>query len=732
MAATITLSEGSITFSSLTDTTRVEATVLDAQGATLVGASVTWTSSDPSVATVDSAGLVTAVNDGSADVTASSGSAQSVAPIMVSQAAASVVLSADTLEFVSLGDTATVGVTVLDAAAQPITGASVTWTSSDGSVASVSVSGLLTSLTNGASTITATSGTASATATVAVAQVTSTVALDADTVAFASLGDTLRLTATVSDANDAVISGASVTWASSDVAVATVDADGLVTSVTNGSATITATSGTASATAEVEVTQVAATITLSSIDLTLALVGDTSTVTATVLDALGETISGATVMWASSDTAVATVSVTGLVTAVANGNATITATSGTGQTAQQALSLNVLDQASLTVGVPVTGLSAEIDQELLFRVDVAGPTTLTVSFNAPNGDADLYVAEGARPGFREDYLGCRSTSPISVESCQVPFAEGTYHILVHAYDQGAGFSGGTITVTEGEALIPYDIELVFVENGTQSQEDAFTAAAAKWTQIIVADVPDVDIALPADYCMEGQPIFDQLLDDVVIFVDIGFIDGQGGTLGQAGPCITRSGSNQTMFGIMQFDEADLVGLEANGQLESVILHEIGHVLGIGTHWNRAGLLQNPSLPDNSGADTHFVGPNALTAFDNIGGGNFVGSKVPVENEAGQGSGDSHWRETTMDTELMTPFLDLLAPLSEVTIASLKDLGYGVDLSQGDNFFLPSVSSPQQAALVAPGAPSMTDLGNDIWAGRRYVIDKSGRIREILR
>ena len=86
----------------------------------------------------------------------------------------------------------------------------------------------------------------------------------------------------------------------------------------------------------------------------------------------------------------------------------------------------------------------------------------------------------------------------------------------------------------------------------------------------------------------------------------------------------------------------------------------------------------------------------------------------------------------MDTELMTPFLDLLAPLSEVTIASLKDLGYGVDLSQGDNFFLPSVSSPQQAALVAPGAPSMTDLGNDIWAGRRYVIDKSGRIREILR
>ena len=233
--------------------------------------------------------------------------------------------------------------------------------------------------------------------------------------------------------------------------------------------------------------------------------------------------------------------------------------------------------------------------------------------------------------------------------------------------------------------------------------------------------------------MEGQPAFDQILDDVVIFVDIGFIDGQGGTLGQAGPCAVRgAGSNQTMFGRMEFDEADLVQVEAQGQLEGLILHEMGHVLGIGTWWNRAELLRNPSLPDNPGADTHFVGPNALIAFDNIGGGNFVGSKVPVENEAGQGSGDSHWRETTMDTELMTPFLDLLNPLSEVTIASLKDLGYGVDLSQGDNFFLPSVSPPQQAVSGAPGAPGMIDLGNDIWAGPRYVIDKSGRIREILR
>jgi len=656
----------------------------------------------------------------------------------------------------------------------------IEWTLSDPSVASVSTNGLITALAIGSSTLTATGLGLSATANVEVVQqISSFVATQGDNqeaIRDSTLADPIIVR--VLDQGGSGIPGLAITFApaagNGTVTVAAVDTDA------NGEATTEWTLGSTFGEQELLVTAPGQPLTVKAIarsevpipDLTLVgILGlsslapstlETVTATATVKN-IGDLASGATRVLVSANGA--EVGSADLASLDANDSTEVQIDIGPLSAGSNELvfsadpddsvvelfesnnavsrTINVLDQASLTVGVPVTGLSAEIDQELLFRVDVAGPTTLTVSFNAPNGDADLYIAEGARPGFREDYTGCRSTSPISVESCQVPFAEGTYHILVHAWapedpDEGAPFSGGTITVTEGEALIPYDIELVFVENGTQSQEDAFIAAAAKWTQIIVADVGDVDytgvdMAFPADRCMEGQPAFDQILDDVVIFVDIGFIDGQGGTLGQAGPCAVRgAGSNQTMFGRMEFDEADLVQVEAQGQLEGLILHEMGHVLGIGTHWNRAELLRNPSLPDNPGADTHFVGPNALIAFDNIGGGNFVGSKVPVENEAGQGSGDSHWRETTMDTELMTPFLDLLNPLSEVTIASLKDLGYGVDLSQGDNFFLPSVSPPQQAVSGAPGAPGMIDLSNDIWAGPRYVIDKSGRIREILR
>jgi hypothetical protein len=82
---------------------------------------------------------------------------------------------------------------------------------------------------------------------------------------------------------------------------------------------------------------------------------------------------------------------------------------------------------------------------------------------------------------------------------------------------------------------------------------------------------------------------------------------------------------------------------------------------------------------------------------------------------------------------MTPFYDGgFNPLSEVTIGSLKDLGYGVDLTQGDTYFLPPQSSSQQGAAGAVGGPGFIDLGDDVWDERRYVVGKTGQIREILR
>ena len=111
-------------------------------------------------------------------------------------------------------------------------------------------------------------------------------------------------------------------------------------------------------------------------------------------------------------------------------------------------------------------------------------------------------------------------------------------------------------------------------------------------------------------------------------------------------------SQLPVLGFMQLDADDVTRLEQNGDLVDVILHEMGHVLGIGTLWgNFDTLLVNPSLPSNPGADTHFAGAAAIAAFDAAGGTAYTGgAKVPVDNQAGVGSSDAHWRETVLRLE----------------------------------------------------------------------------------
>ncbi len=403
-------------------------------------------------------------------------------------------------------------------------------------------------------------------------------------------------------------------------------------------------------------------------------------------------------------------------------------------------SLTVLSQASVTPGVPVTNISVTADSEGLFLVDVAGPATLTISFSAPNGDADIYVSDDPRPSFRDDFKACVSLSSDSNESCQVPFADGRYHILVHAYtseNQGGTVSGGTLTVSTDVALEPFEIELDFIDPGTQSQNDAFIAAAARWSQIIVADIWDIGLSasspLSTSACT-GEPYERSTpIDDVLILVVIEPIDGQGSVLGQAGPCVTRPVNGHTIVGTMTFDEADLIELENAGRLSDVILHEMGHVLGVGTLWNRQNLLRNPSIPSNPGVDTHFSGPYAIDAFDDVGGSGYVGAKVPVANDSIRGQSDSHWRENVLDNELMTPFIEGSGsnPLSDVTVASMKDLGYGVDLNSGDNYFLP-LNATQSNIQAAPGLPGFIDLRGDLREGPIFTLDKRSRLREWLR
>jgi Leishmanolysin len=166
-------------------------------------------------------------------------------------------------------------------------------------------------------------------------------------------------------------------------------------------------------------------------------------------------------------------------------------------------------------------------------------------------------------------------------------------------------------------------------------------------------------------------------------------------------------------------------IEGEGLLEALITHEMGHVLGFGTLWPLQDLLADAA--GDGGTDPHFIGAQAIASFDDAGGSSYTeGLKVPVENDGGPGTIDSHWRESIFGTELMTGFIDVGAnPLSAISVAALADQGYTVDVAGADPFNL-SLSGLR----LAPG--KRLRLVNDVRRLPIKVLDKHGRLRMLRR
>jgi hypothetical protein len=265
----------------------------------------------------------------------------------------------------------------------------------------------------------------------------------------------------------------------------------------------------------------------------------------------------------------------------------------------------------------------------------------------------------------------------------------------------------------------YDIVVRFnAGNPTTEQQQAFRVAEARWQAVISGDLTDITINEDTGFCGSSQPI-DETIDDLLILADVVAIDGRGGVLGSAGPCVIRSANGLPLIGRMRFDSEDLLDLELAGRLDEIIVHEMGHVLGIGGLWDDLGLVAETS--GAQGEDPHFTGPQARAAFDAAGGEPLVSKKVPVEDEGGGGTRFVHWRERVMGSELMTGFVDDGPnPLSVVTVASLGDMGYEVDLTAAEEYTVPFAAS---GLARSPKLP----LRNDILQGPLYRVDASGRI-----
>jgi len=685
----------------------------------------------------------------------------------------SVLLSATTVNLTALGATQQLTATVRDQNDQAMSGQTVTWVSDDPAVAQASASGLVTAVGNGQTTVRATSGSLDATANVSVQQMATQIARIAGDGQTAQVGSQLptALEVEIRDSRGNPVPGGtggqvvntavgfSVTQGGGSVAQTqvTIAANGRgSTSWTLGNGAGSGHQVTVSLSGGAGSTTFGATATAAAADSLGKVSGDgqtgtqnaalTDSIVTRVVDPFGNPVAGHPVRFSvlTGGGSVSPDSVNTRVDGTARTEWTLGAPLGP-QTMQA-------EGVGLTKGSPATFSATAIAQITtnLAKFDGDNQTGLVAkAVNVPPAAKVEDQFGNGVPGITVTFTvtggGGSVTGGTAVSDANGIARVGSWTLggTIGANALQAAASGVTpVTFNATGQTAQFDIVVRYfgATTPTANQQAAFTAAAQRWEALIFGDLQDAVVNAPAGSCGNADfPAVSETVDDLIIYAKVDSIDGPGGVLGQAGPCFIRSATSThpTLpgLGIMRFDRDDLANLEASGQLNRVILHEMGHVLGFGTLWNQSPftLLANPcpgATPPPCTTDPHFVGARGIAAFDRVGGATYTASqKVPIENTGGLGTINGHWRESVFNTELMTGFLDSGAnPLTLVSLGSLWDMNYLVNYADADTYVLPP-APPPGAALMA----QKLDLGDDIYRGPLYEIDPAtGRIVRVIR
>ena len=348
----------------------------DGSGGLVPAASVTWMVENPTIASVSAAGVVTALAIGTTQVAANAMGKSGIATITVQRTpVASVVVRPNRVD-AAIGSTTALTATALDAGQNTLSDRAMIWTTSNAAVATVSAAGVVTATAVGSATITATSeGKSDASVFTIAPGAASRLDVTPSAVTMVS-GQTQSLVAAVKDASGTVIGGKTITWASSNTAVATVASDGMVTAVGAGSAAITATADGVSGSATVTVTAApVASVSVTPSAPTL-VVGSTTQLTPTVIDVNGKQVTSPVVTWSSSNLLVAFVSASGLVTALLPGTATITDTSDN-KSGTSVATVTLVAVQSVTVAPATLSLASGQSAPLTATVTDANGTVVT-------------------------------------------------------------------------------------------------------------------------------------------------------------------------------------------------------------------------------------------------------------------------------------------------------------------------------------------------------------------
>jgi len=414
-----------------------------------------------------------------------------VASMSVSPASASV-LPTQTVQLTA---------TTLDSTGAVLTGRTVTWSSSSTGVATVNGSGLVTGVAVGSTTITAASEGRSASSSVTV----TTVPVASVTVTPASgslyVGQTVQLTATPKDSAGNPLTGRVVTWSSDNTTIATVSTSGLVTGKGAGSATITAATGGKSGTSAMAVANVTiASVTVSPAAASL-FVGQTVQLAATPKDSAGNPLTGQTIVWSSSDTTIAKVSGSGLVTARGAGSATITAASG-GKSGTSTITAAIVPVASVVVSPASASVATGNTVQLTATPkDSAGNTlsgrSITWSSSATTvatvsssglvsgvtiGSATITAATGGKSG----------SSAITVTAPPAPGTHAGWYAAPNGSSSGDGSSGrpwNLATALSGGNGKVQPGDTVWLRGGTYAGQFRSTLTGTAAAPIVVRQYP---------------------------------------------------------------------------------------------------------------------------------------------------------------------------------------------------------------------------------------------------
>jgi hypothetical protein len=302
----------------------LQAQVKDGSGAIIPDATVTWTVQDAKIVSVSAAGVVTGLALGSSQVAANALGKSGIATITVTRVpVANVVLLPNRVDIL-IGATFQLTASALDANGTTLTDRAIAWTTSNPGLATVNSSGLVAGAGVGTTTITAASEGKSSTATVTVSPLP-VVRVDVNPATLTlQAGKTQLLVALPKDAKGNLVAGQTVVWSSDNAAIASVNG-GFVTTSKSGVATITASVGSVKGTATITVNPgPVETVTVSAPSQNLN-VRSTMQLVATAQDDQGNTVPNQTFYWASSNSAIASVSASGVVTGKRSGTVTIIA-----------------------------------------------------------------------------------------------------------------------------------------------------------------------------------------------------------------------------------------------------------------------------------------------------------------------------------------------------------------------------------------------------------------------